>query len=138
MSLFPIIQPRAAESAANRGLYVEAAWDFDRGVPIYKNGSPVLVCGAGAVAVWAWNALATPRFEHEIFTWDYGNDAGALIGKPFTDEMKQSEAARSVRECLMTNPYITGVKDISVGFEGGRLGISCVVETVYGEVGVSV
>ena len=134
MSLFPIIQPQTAETNKNRGLYVETAWDFENNIPIYRNGSPMLVTGREAVLVWVWKALNTPRYKHEIYTWSYGNDIDGLIGRAFTDELKQSEAARYVRECLKINPYVTDVKDITVNFSDSRLEISCIINTVYGEV----
>jgi hypothetical protein len=133
MTLFPIMQPQMTVQEDNAGLYIEVAWDFEKNIPIYRNGSPVLVTGKEAVLVWAWNALHTPRFVHEIFTWGYGNEIEGLVGKPFTDELKLSEAARYVRECLLINPYITEVKGIAVDFLGSRLSISCTINTVYGE-----
>ena len=138
MSLFPIIQPRAAAASQNTGLYKEIAWDFAKNMPIYKNGSPVMVTGKDAVLVWAWHALSTPRYEYEIHTWNYGNEIKGLIGKPFTDELKQSEAIRYIKECLMTNPYITEVKDVLVSFDSDRLEISCGIVTIYGEVTLDV
>ena len=133
MTLFPTVQPREAPASGAEGLYVEAAWDFERDAPIYRNGSPLLVSGAEAVLTWAWNALRTPRCRHEIFTWDYGAEFEGLIGKAYDEGLKRSEAARHVRECLMANPYITGVRDVSVSFGGGALEVSCAIDTVYGE-----
>ena len=104
MNLFPIMQPESAKSPGVQGMYVEIQWDYANNMPVYKNGSPVLVEGAEAVSVWAWNALNTHRFRHEIFTWDYGNDIESLIGQPFTDDLKQAEAKRCVTECLLINP----------------------------------
>lgn len=138
MSLFPIIQPQTSASSSAAGLYVEVAWDYENNVPIFKNGSPVLVEGKEAVLVWAWNALHTPRFRYEIFTWAYGNEVEGLIGQPFTDELKRAEATRYIRECLMINPYITDVGNISVSFENGGLTAECTISTVYGEVNLSV
>jgi len=138
MNLFPIMQPQIADTPGASGLYVEAAWDFEKNMPIYKNGSPVLISGRDAVIVWAWHTLKTPRFQHEIFTWAYGSEIESLIGKPFTDELKRSEAPRYIRECLMTNPYITDVNDINVTFDGIHIEINCVVVTVYGEVDINV
>jgi len=138
MNLFPIVQPIIADVPRTAGLYVETAWDFEKNAPIYRNGSPVLVTGAPAVLVWAWNALQTPRFIYEIFTYDYGNEIENLVGKPFADELKRSEAPRFVRECLSINPYITDVKDITVEFEGEHLSVSCMIVTVYGEVSLNV
>lgn len=134
MTLFPMIQPEITQEDTERELYREIQWDFEKNVPVFKNGTPVIVSGKDAVLVWAWKALQTPRFRHEIYTWDYGNEAESLIGQPFTDELKQAEAVRYVRECLLINPYITDVTDISVAFEDGKLKITCAISTVYGEV----
>jgi len=56
-----------------------------------------------------------------------------LIGRAYTEDIKQSEARRYVRECLLVNPYITKVEDIEVEFDRGTLCISARLETVYGE-----
>lgn len=138
MNLFPIIQPQTVEVSTELPLYKEVKWDFEKNIPVFKNGSPVIVSGKEAVLVWAWKALRTPRFRYEIYSWDYGNEAESLIGQPFTDELKQSEAARYVRECLLINPYIIDVSNISVSFGDGTLNISCTIETVYGEAELNV
>lgn len=138
MSLFPIIQPQAIETAMDLPLYKEVKWDFERNAPVFKNGSPVIVTGKEAVLVWAWKALHTPRFRYEIYTWNYGCEIEELIGQPFTEELKRSEAARYVRECLLINPYITDVSDVKVSFANDTLSISCTIETIYGEVEIDV
>ena len=133
MNLFPIIQPQASEEETELPLYKEVKWDFENDIPVYVNGAPVIVSGKDAVLVWAWKALHTPRYRHEIYTWDFGNEAESLIGQPITEELKQSEAARYIRDCLIVNPYITDVSDITVSFTGDVLNISCTIETIYGE-----
>ena len=145
MTIFPIIQPKVEAETKELPIYRETAWDYENDRPIYKNGSPFIIEGKEAVEVWIWNALQTVRRRHEIYTWDYGNDLESLFGQPYTEELKRSEAVRYVRECLMVNPYITEVKDISVNFADGTLYISCAASTIYGdievkesEVGVSV
>jgi len=138
MSLFPIIQPQIVETDITLPLYKEVKWDFEKNVPVFRNGSPVIVTGKEAVLVWAWKALHTPRFRHEIYTWDYGCEVESLIGQPFTEELKQSEAVRYVKECLMINPYITDVTNVAVSFADGKLSISCTIKTIYGEVTIDV
>lgn len=137
MSLFPIIQPQAADEPSELELYKEIQWDFINNVPVFQN-DPVFVTGKEAVLVWAWKALHTKRFKHEIYTWDYGNDVESLIGQPFTDDLKQSEASRYIKECLLTNPYITDVTDVEVSFGDGILNIKCAISTVYGEARINV
>lgn len=138
MNLFPMIQPEIIQTENQFPLYREAAWNYDENTPIYKNGSPVIVEARDAVAVWAWKALNTPRFRYEIYSWSYGNETESLIGQNFSEELKQAEAARFVRECLMINPYITDVSDVSVSFNEGLLNISGILSTTYGEVKLNV
>ena len=52
--------------------------------------------------------------------------------------MKESEAARYIRDCLVVNLYITDVQQVSVDFSGSTLSIRCAVQTIYGEVSVDV
>ena len=92
--------------------------------------------GAQAVAAWVWNTLHTVRCAHDIFSWDWGNEIQNLAGRPFTQGVKESEAVRYVQECLLVNPYITEVRQISVTFQDATLSICCAVGTIYGEVNV--
>jgi hypothetical protein len=142
MTLFPMIQPEMVkidEDVTEYQMYREVQWNYEHNIPVYKNGIPVIVEGSEAVKVWAWKALHTERFRYEIYTWDYGDEAKSLIGKPFSEELKQSEAARYVRECLMVNPYITSVTDTAINFSSDDvLSVSAIVTTIYGEVTVNV
>ena len=138
MSLFPSIAPQTTETAIELEMYYETQWDYENNAPVLKNGSPVIISGKEAVAVWAWKVLQTQRYRYEIYTWDYGCEVESLIGQTYTDELKQSEAARYVRECLLVNPYIEGVSNITVTLDNETMNISCVIETIYGEVSVNV
>ena len=139
MSIFPIIDPGGAEEAGGQALPLcrEAAWDFDRDVPLFRGGEPVVVEGREALKVWIWRALRTPRFRYEIYTWAYGSEFESLLGQACSDAVKTAEAPRYLRECLLVNPYITAVKDIAVSFEAGQLNVTGTAETVYGEVKVN-
>lgn len=141
MTLFPMIQPETESIGSTENdypMYREVKWDYGKNAPVYKSGNPVIAEGTEAVKVWAWNALHTPRFRYEIHTWDYGNETESLVGQPYSDELKQSEAARYVRECLIINPYITDVKDITVSFANDTLSVTAALVTIYGEVNLSV
>lgn len=138
MSLFPIIQPQTSETTTELKLYQEVKWDFENNIPVFVNGAPVVISGKDAVLVWAWKAIHTQRYRYEIYTWDYGCEVDSLIGKPISEELKQSEAERYVRDCLLINPYITAVGDITVTFSDGVLSISAIIETIYGEVKLDV
>lgn len=136
-TLFPILQPEAAQEAAELPLCREAAWDYNTNTPRWGRGSPAVVTGREAVKVWAWKALHTPRFRYEMYSRSYGTELEALIGQPYTGELKRAEAIRYVREALTINPYIKSVDEISVEFADGLLSVSCTVKTIYGESEVS-
>lgn len=137
MSLFPLIsEPDAGGLVGSEGLplYREVDWNFQTNKPVWRGGNPVFVTGARAVLVWAWNALHTMRFDHDVFSADYGLDGYALLGQAYSEEVRQSEAIRVVRETLRVNPYITNVSQVSVNFEGSVLHLSFKLTTIYGEV----
>lgn len=138
MSIFPMISPPEERAAAGAlPLYREAAWDFEQDTPIFRGGELVVVSGKEALKVWIWRAIRTPRFKYEIYTWAYGSEFESLLGQAYTDAVKTAEAPRYLRECLLINPYIKDVKDISVTFEAGRLTVKGTAVTVYGEVNVN-
>ena len=138
VSLFPITQPSAPASAGSAlPLYREVAWDFQRDIPLTRGGEPVWVEGGEAVLCWAWKALRVPRFRQEIDSWSYGSELDRLMGQPYTEDTKRAEARRYLREALLINPYITGVEDIQVEFQEGRLSLSARISTIYGEGEVS-
>ena len=105
LELFPVVQPEAAPVETELPLCREVQWDYARNLPVFRQGEPVTVEGAEAVAVWAW---------------------------PYTEALKQAEAQRYVREALEINPYISGVDAVTVDFADGALSIACTVRTVYG------
>lgn len=115
-------------------LYKEAAWDFERDVPIFRGGEPVTVTGNEALKVWIWRALRTPRFKYEIYSWAYGSEFESLLGQAYSDAVKTAEAPRYLRECLLVNPYIKDVKDITVTFEAAKLTVRGTAITIYGKV----
>lgn len=138
MSLFPLIDrpDDGVLAAAELPLYRETNWNFQTNEPVWRGGDPVMVTGTRAVLVWAWNALHTERFAHDVFSGDYGPDFSALRGQPYTEEIRAAEAIRIVRETLMINPYITDVTQVSAEFSGSTLALRFKLTTIYGEVGI--
>lgn len=132
MSLFPLFSaPQSREAALP--LYTDVGMDYDRGVPRWENGSPVVVTGLEAVKSWAWRAVAAERYRWPIYTWDYGCELLTLVGQPYLAETKRSEAARYVREALTVFPYITAASVQEVSFDGSALHLAVEVESIYGK-----
>lgn len=138
MALFPLISlPNIQGSDGQRlPLFREAAWNFRDNVPIWRGGEPVYVTGASAVLVWCWNTLHTLRGMHDIYTNGFGLGIRELTGRAYTEDVRQSEAVRYVKDALLVCPYVTAVDTVDIGLEGSLLFITCRVQTVYGEVTV--
>ena len=133
-TLFPAIQPETIQQENTLPLCREIAWDFENNAPIFRDGKPMECTGLEAVKVWIWKALHTDRYRYEAYTWDYGNELETLIGSDFSDELKQSEAIRYVKEALEICPYSERVEQVKVSFEDSTFTISVKVQTIYGEV----
>ena len=134
MNIFPLISLPVSDLGTELPLAREVRWDFSKDEPVWHGGNPAEVTGAEAVLVWAWNTINTSRYLHDVFTHNYGQDLQSLIGEPYGDDIRQSEAIRCIREALEINPYIKTVHQISVRFEGSTLHLSFKAKTIYGEV----
>ena len=85
--LFPIFQTTAPEGTAQAlPLYWDVDMDYDKGVPRFSGGEPVLASGLEAVKGWAWRALHTERYRWSPFSWDYGCELESLVGQPYRAE----------------------------------------------------
>lgn len=97
-----------------------------------------MVEGAEAVKVWIWNAFHTPRYRHNIFSWDYGHELEDLMGQSYTQEYLEVEAKRMVEDCLLINKYITSIDSLAVQKIDDKPSISFTAITPFGEVDISV
>ena len=126
MSIFPILGDSAQASSEARPLYRDILCD--------NTGMPVFVSGTEALKIWAVTALRTVRYQHAVYSNQFGCELQTLVGQQYSDDLKTAEAPRMVREALLTNPYIQDVTDISVEFTGTVLMVSAKIQSIYGEV----
>lgn len=119
-------------------LYRDVKMDYERGRPVWAGGGPVFVTGLEAVRGWAWRAVDTARYRFSVFDWSYGCELEELVGQPYQENTKRSEAERYVREALLVSPYIREVRVTGVEFEGSTLHIAADMETVYGRGSINV
>lgn len=139
MSLFPMYTFHSTgTNQKNLPVYQDVLMDYEKGVPVWRSGNPVLVTGLEAVKGWVWRALKTARYRHSVFSWSYGCELDALVGQSYRADTKLSEASRYVQEALLVNPYIKEVRMLDSHFEGSMLRLTVSVTTVYGGVTVSV
>ena len=134
MSLFPFISNVDEVKVDNSfPLYKEVAWDFEKDTPIIQNGDFKIVEGNNAIKVWVYKALLTPRYNHSIYSWDYGSELMDLVGKAYTSSLTKEEAKRYIKEALLINPYILEVTVIDTSFSNGILSADIKLLTIYGE-----
>ena len=74
-------------------------------------------------------ALNTERYQHAIYSWQYGSELSTLIGK--RKEYVESETARMIEDALLNDDRITGIENVTFKYENDIVEIS--FNTIYGE-----
>ena len=79
--------------------------------------------------------LMTERFSYLIYSWDYGTELNAVVGKSY--HVFSSEIKRVITEALLADSRITGVTDFKVWQIDKRTArVSFTAETIFGEIPV--
>ncbi len=86
--------------------------------------------GLEAVQQSVAKILRTDRFEHLIYSSDYGTEWGLVLGKDRL--LVRAEIKRVISEALLQDERITGLEDMEVAFNSDGLIIYCTVLTHYG------
>ena len=134
MSLFPFISNADEVKVDNTfPMYKEVAWDFEKDTPVIQNGDFKMVEGNEGIKVWSYKALLTPRYNHLIYSWDYGSELMDLVGKAYTPSLTREEAKRYIKEALEINPYIINIDVVDVSFSDAILHGEVKIKTIYGE-----
>ena len=77
--------------------------------------------------------LWTERFAYLIYSWDYGMEWNAVLGK--SRAVVESELARLLREALEQDERISSVEEVHVMWTDRRsCRVTCTVETIFGTV----
>lgn len=76
--------------------------------------------------------LNTERYQHVIYSWNYGVELDDLIGKPISFVM--SEIKRRITEALMQDDRITSVDAFSFEIAKKKIHATFTVHTVYGDI----
>ncbi|EGT3954327.1 DUF2634 domain-containing protein [Clostridioides difficile] len=119
-------------------IFREVAWDFEKDEPILEKGDFKIIEKKEALKVWIYKCIKTNRYEHEIYSLEYGTELSELIGQKYTKGLTESEASRFIKEALLINPYILEVNVKSANFNRDVLSTNVKVSTIYGEVEINV
>lgn len=119
-------------------IFREVAWNSEKDEPILENGDFKVIEGNEAIKVWVYKCIKTNRYEHEIYSWDYGTELSELIGQKYSKGLTESEASRYIKEALLVNLYILDVNVANTKFTEDLLSVDIIISTIYGEVEVNV
>ncbi len=75
--------------------------------------------------------LQTPRFKHEIFSWNYGNELYNCIGKNYDEVVLLS--TEYITSALKSDDRVIDVYDFEFYKSHDSVKISFKIDTVYGE-----
>jgi hypothetical protein len=76
--------------------------------------------------------LNTERYEHLIYSWNYGVELADLFGKPIPFCIP--EIKRRITEALMQDTRITGVDEFTFDHSKGKIFTTFSVHTIYGTI----
>lgn len=89
--------------------------------------------GLQALKQTIFKMLSTERYEHEIYSWQYGAELADLIGQPISFVVPEIE--RRITEALMTDDRIRSVDDFEFDTsEKGIVSVNFTVRSIYGDI----
>ena len=86
--------------------------------------------GLDAVKQAAVKVLQTSRFEHLIYSSDYGTEWNLVLGQDRL--LARPELRRIVSEALLQDERIRELEDVEILFNGDTVDFSCTAVTYYG------
>ncbi|NGP58144.1 DUF2634 domain-containing protein [Paenibacillus thiaminolyticus] len=86
--------------------------------------------GLEAIRQAVFMALSSSRYEHLIYSEEYGSEINKLIGS--NPIFIETELRRMIEETLMPDERISGIEDLTVDYNGDRLLARFTVVSSYG------
>lgn len=91
------------------------------------------VDGTEAVKQAILKILLTERFDFLIYSWNYGVELNAVVGKSY--QVFSSEIKRVIREALLADSRITEVTDFKITqIDKRTVHVGFTAETIFGEI----
>ena len=87
--------------------------------------------GAEAVKQAIYLILSTERYQYPVYSWNYGVELMELFGKPVNYVLP--ELKRRIAEALLQDDRVTAVDQFAFETEGGKVHVTFVAHTVFGE-----
>lgn len=90
--------------------------------------------GLKAIEQSIYAILNSERYEHLIYSFDYGVELQDLIGEDMI--YVKADIHRRIEEALTQDDRILSVDDPQISYEGDNLYYSATVNTIYGQLDV--
>ncbi|AYO30798.1 DUF2634 domain-containing protein [Biomaibacter acetigenes] len=137
-NLFPTeevqAQPETVETASEVSFGKSWRFDFDKGEFVLTPAGKVAeTSDVDAWLEWCRKALMTARYQHLIYSRNYGQEFDDLISRHLNREGNESEIKRIVTETLMVDPRTVAVENFTFQWEGDTVYFTCEVSNVRGE-----
>ncbi|NQX48625.1 DUF2634 domain-containing protein [Paenibacillus tritici] len=89
------------------------------------------VDGLEAVKQAAVKVLQTGRFEHLIYSPNYGTEWNLVLGQDRL--LARPELRRLISDALLQDERIQALEDVEIRFNGDTVSFSCTAVTLYGD-----
>lgn len=76
--------------------------------------------------------LSVERYEHLIYSWNFGREFKDLYGKP--GPYVASEVPRRIRECLLQDDRINDVDSFEVTAKKNKVHVKYIAHTIFGAI----
>ena len=87
--------------------------------------------GAEAMKQAIYLVLNTERYQYPVYSWNYGVELLELFGRPVSYVLP--ELKRRISEALLQDDRIRAVDQFSFETQGGKVRVTFVAHTVFGE-----
>lgn len=88
--------------------------------------------GLEAMKQAIYHILSTERYQHVIYSWNYGVELADLFGKPINYCI--SEVKRRIKEALVQDTRIEDVNNFEFSNEKGNIFVRFKVITIFGDI----
>ncbi|MFJ8064915.1 DUF2634 domain-containing protein [Psychrobacillus sp. NPDC096426] len=92
------------------------------------------VNGREAIEQFIYKVLSTERYEHLIYSWDYGAENAKLFGQPIP--YVYSELKRLITEALTQDDRIESVDAFSFSHFKNKVAVSFIAHTTEGKIAI--
>ncbi|WP_159886205.1 DUF2634 domain-containing protein [Paenibacillus puerhi] len=94
-----------------------------------------LIDGREAVRQMVFKILNTERFDHAIYSFDYGSEFRSLLGgDPL---LVRSELTRRIKEALLQDDRVRAIEDMRIVLRDNQAEVSFTVVSDYGSLGIT-